>query len=166
MLSDLPVKDERLQQIKAATLEDQNLSLLKQVIMQGWPNDRDEVLEVLRPFFSYRDELTVQDGIIMRGERILIPSSLRKEIKQKLHAGHLGINSCLRRARELVFWPGMSSEIRQFIESCDTSATLSTRQSPEPLFMRPVPERPWQDVATDIFTWEDRDYLVTADCFS
>ncbi|KAJ8050047.1 hypothetical protein HOLleu_03082 [Holothuria leucospilota] len=64
-------------------------------------------------------------------------------MKEKIHAGHLGINSCLRRARELIFWPGMSSEIRQFIESCGICAAFSDKQASEPLFMHPVPSRPW-----------------------
>ncbi|ELU14067.1 hypothetical protein CAPTEDRAFT_31280, partial [Capitella teleta] len=50
------------------------------------------------------------------------PQSLHAETKKKVHAGHLGINSCLRRARDLIFWPGMSADIRQYVEACTTCA--------------------------------------------
>ena len=120
----------------------------------------------LTPYFSYRDELTVQDGIILRGERVVIPAAMRPDIKVKVHAGHMGINSCLRRARELVFWPGMSSEIRQYIESYDTCATHSDKQAAEPLFMHEVHGRPWQKVGTDLLSFVGRNYLITVDYYS
>ena len=161
-----PIKTDRLQQIKLATLADDTLTQLKAIITKGWPNSKDEVPPTVLPYFSYRDELTVQDGIVLRGERVVIPLSMRGDIKDKVHAGHLGINSCLRRARELVFWPGMSSEIRQYIESCGVCATYCDRQPAEPLVLNKVPNRPFSTVASDIFTIEGHDYLVTVDCYS
>ena len=134
--------------------------------MAGWPTTKKEVPPSITPYFDYRDELTVQGGIILRGERVVIPCSLRLDIKNKLHAGHFGINSCLRRARELVFWPGMSSDIRQTIERCSTCAMYCDRQAAEPLVMNEVPERPYATVACDLFTIQGRDYLVTVDCYS
>ena len=94
---------ERLDRIRGATLLDRVLQELGKVIMEGWPNDRRRVPCRLLPYFSYRDEVTIQDGVIFRGERIVIPSSLRKSMKEKVHAGHIGINSSLRRARDLIY---------------------------------------------------------------
>jgi len=91
---------------------------------------------------------------------------MRNDIKQRVHAGHLGINSCLRRARDIVFWPGMSGELRQFVESCHICATYSDRQPAEPLSMHEVSSRPWEKVGTDLFTFRDRNYLITVDYFS
>ena len=118
------------------------------------------------PYFSYRDELTVQDGIILRGDRIVIQQSLRQDLKTKVHAGHQGVNSCLRRARDLIFWPGMSADIRAYVESCDTCATYCAKQPEQPLQMHQVPERPWQKVGSDIFSIKGRNYLVTVDYYS
>ena len=99
-LSYLPIKSDRLDEIRVATERDESLSCLKNTIMKGWPPNKDAMPNSLTPYFSYRDELTVQDGIIMRGERVVIPAAMRPYIKVKLHAGHMGINACLRRARE------------------------------------------------------------------
>lgn len=118
------------------------------------------------PYFNYRDEITVQDGVLLRGERVIIPKVLRSGIVHKVHAGHSGINSCLRRARELIFWPGMSADIRQYVETCDVCSSLPNRQAPEPLYMHDTPDRPWKKVGTDMFTICQRDYLVTVDYFS
>ena len=119
----LPIKRDRLDEIRVATERNESLSCLKNTNLKGWPPNKDAVPNSLTPYFSYRDEQTVQDGVILRGERVVIPAAMRPDIKVKVHAGYMGINSCLRRARELVFWPDMSSEIRQYIESCDTCAT-------------------------------------------
>ncbi|XP_041351023.1 uncharacterized protein K02A2.6-like [Gigantopelta aegis] len=135
-------------------------------IVKGWPDKRSDVPPSITPYFDYRDELTVQDGIVLRGERVIIPVSMRKDLKDKVHAGYFDINSCLRRARELIFWPRMSSEIKHYIESCDICASHSRKQSTEPLHMHEVPNRPWEKVGTDIFTIRGRNYLITVDYFS
>ena len=112
------------------------------------------------------DEITAQDGLLLRGERIVIPLSMRNAVKTKAHAGHIGVKSCIRQARDLVYWPGMSSEIRQFVVNCDTCARHTSKQQPETLFLHPVPDRPWQKVGIDIFTIKSRNYLVTVDYLS
>ena len=102
--------------------------------MNGWPTNERDLSPSLIPYFNHRDELTVQDGIILRGNRVVIPTSLRTQ---------MDINSSLRRARDLIYCPGMSSEIRQFIETCDTCATLCVKKSTEPLCVHDVSDRPW-----------------------
>lgn len=161
-----PFNPQRLSEIKQATASDDTLVQLMDTVVKGWPNEKSKLPVCITPYFDYRDELTVQDGIVLRGERVVIPTSMRKDLKDKVHAGHFGINSCLRRARDLIFWPRMSSEIRQYIESCDICASHGTKQAPEPLNMHEVPNRPWEKVGTDIFTIKGRNYLVTVDYFS
>ena len=85
-----------------------------------------------------------------------------KKWQKKAHSGHLGINSCLHRACELVYWPGMSSDIQLHVESCK----FSDRQPGEPLTMKSVPDHPFCVVATDILTLKWRDYLVFVDTYS
>ena len=113
-----------------------------------------------------RDELTVQDGLIFRGERVVIPSSLRQVMKQKVHSSHMGIDSCLRRAREHIYWTGMSAEIKQQIEACETCGKFGMNQPKEPLMPHEVPSRPWEKVGTDIFEHDNKEYLVTVDYYS
>ncbi|KAJ8049054.1 hypothetical protein HOLleu_01612 [Holothuria leucospilota] len=153
-------------QIRVATQKDEILQKLMEVTVKRWPSDKRELSPSLARYYSYRDEITVQDGLAISEERLIIPTAMRLQMKEKIHAGHLGINSCLRRARELIFWSGMSSEIRQFVESCGTCAAFSDKQASEPLFMHPVPSRPWEKVGSDLFTFSGRDYLITVDYYS
>ena len=83
--------------------------------MAGWPAQKHALPDTVTPLFNYRDELTVYDGVVLRGDRIVIPKMMRKDMLTKLHAGHIDINSSLRRARDLVFWPGMSNDIRECV---------------------------------------------------
>jgi len=157
---------DRLDKIRGATTQDTILQELAKVILAGWPNDRHDVAPDLLPYFSFRDELTIQDGVIFRGERIVVPASLRGDMKQKLHHGHLGINSCLRRARELIYWPQMSSDIRHYIETCGVCATFGTKQPAEsPITTEPT-TLPWTKVGVDMFNVSGKEYLVTTDYHS
>ena len=110
-LIEIPLNKNSLLKFKHATEEDQVLKQLKNVISSGWPQNKEDLTPEFRSYFHYRDEMTIEDGIILRSERIVVPSSLRYEMKTKIHTGHMGINSCLRRARTYLYWPGMSSEI-------------------------------------------------------
>ena len=161
-----PFRRERLDDIRRATEKDQALQELTKTVSAGWPSEKNCLPENVKPFYNYRDELSVHDGIVVRGDRVIIPKTMRKEMLIKLHAGHSGINSCLRRARDLIFWPGMSSDIREYLASCDTCAETPSKQGPEPVYAHEVPDRPWEKVGTDLFTIEGRDYLVTVDYFS
>ena len=162
----LPIKGTYLQQVQTETNKDGDMKMLKEMIIQGWPSQKDELVPCLLPYFSIRDELSVQDQVIIRGSRIVIPKMLRRDVMKKIHTGHLGVNSCLRQARELVYWPGMSTELRQYIEGCHICATYADRNPREPLKMTEIPEYPWQKVATDLFTIAGRDYLITVDYYS
>ncbi len=166
MASDLPISDERLKDIQDHTDSDDNLQTLRQIIQNGWPEDQLSVPEPVRPFFHHRDELSVQNGILFRGERAVIPITLRKDMMVRIHTSHIGVEGCLRRARECLYWPGMNAEVKDFISKCDICRTNETQQPKETLLPHDVPDRPWSKVATDLCTFSDSDYLVTVDYYS
>ena len=157
-----PVKERQCDEIRQAS-SDEEMIKLKETIMTGWPTHKDQVPVEIRAFFPYRDELTVQDGLVIRGQRLVIPKSLRRKMTTKCHAGHLGINASLRRARDTIFWPGMSTEVRDFVETCGICSSMPVKLSPEPVISREIPERPWQRVGSDIMTFESKNYLITTD---
>ena len=53
----------------------------------------------------------IEDGILMKGQKIIIPASLKQQYIAKIHAGHTGIESCLKKAHELIFWVNYSKDI-------------------------------------------------------
>lgn len=106
MVQYLPVRPERLQQLK---LHNEALQLLNTVIRNGWPEEKRELPIQLTPYFSIRDKLSIQDGIIFRSERVVVLTIPWDEMKNAIHQADLRTESCLRRARECPYWPGMNS---------------------------------------------------------
>ena len=166
MIRYLPISDQRLDEIRAETRKDQSLRELSENMLVGWPeNKEDDTLT--HPYFSMRDDLTVQDGLVFKGNSVVLPKSLRAVVNLKIHSFHRGIEACLRRARECIYWPGMSVEMKQYISACKTCRELdSTTHTKETLMSHEVPSRPWEKIATDIFTLDGKDYLVPIDYYS
>lgn len=167
MVNYLPISDERIDEIKAATRKDHSLQSLSETILKGWPEEKKLAPELTHPYFDMRDELTLQDGLIFKANAVVIPKNLRADMKARIHSSHLGTESCLRRARECIYWPGMSAEIKQYISACEICREFDTTSQPkESLMSHEVPSRPWERVGADIFTLDGKDYLVTIDYYS
>ncbi|XP_062595327.1 uncharacterized protein K02A2.6-like [Saccostrea cucullata] len=122
----------------------------------------------MHPYFHVRDELSVQDGIVYRGTRCVIPKALRAEVMGKLHQSHIGAEGCLRRARECVYWPNMNSEIKDLVSKCETCRTYEPSQQKETLISHEIPNRPWSVVGVDLFQSpvSDDQYLISVDYYS
>ena len=101
---------------------------LKKVILEGWPDHRDSTPPEVHAYFSFRDELAAHDGVLFKGLRCIIPTSLRAKVKEKIHRAHIGIQGCLRRAREVVYWPGMNQEITDYVSQCEVCNTFARHQ--------------------------------------
>ena len=80
-----------ISQIQEASTQDDHLQHLKSFIIAGWLRMRDELHSYLRPYWSYRDDLAVIDGVVMKGRHILIPTSLKQQGLDQLHTNHMGI---------------------------------------------------------------------------
>ena len=139
---------------------------LQNTIMQGWPNERSNTSNELHAYWNIRDELSVHQGLILKGSKIVIPTKMRKEILIKIHAGHQGREKCKQRARQVVFWPGMNSDIDNIVESCETCQQHQHNHQKEPLKPYPVPSRPWQVVGTDLCEINKKEYLIIVDAYS
>ena len=168
MVQDLPLSAARMDDIQEHTAKDETLQVLIKVISNGWPGEKSTVPVEAAPYFNIRDELSVQSGIILRGERAVIPKSVRRDMLQRIHASHMGIEGCLRRARECLYWSAMSSQIKDLIQHCEICRSSDTKQQKEPLHSHDVPERPWAKVGVDhdLFKFNKTDYLIIVDYFS
>ena len=123
------------------------------------------ISHILRPYLSIAEELTIENNLLMRGSRIVIPSSLRKDILNKIHAGHQGITKCRERARQSVWWPGISKELEELVKRCHICCKTQSQRA-EPLITTPLPDLSWQKVASDIFEWKKSNYLLIVDYYS
>ena len=76
--SQLSTRIDSLNQLRVAMQEDDALVLLKQIITQGWPRNVKEVPKELQPYWTFREVLTIEDGLILKGTRMVIPSKNMK----------------------------------------------------------------------------------------
>ena len=142
------------------------MQVLTTTTLKGWPEDKSGVPPLVTPYYSVRDELSIYDGVVFMGEQLVVPQALRAEIKKELHTSHAGVEGCLRRARENVYWPGMNCELRQWISTCEPCRVFETSHGKETLMSHEVPRRPWWEkvhVAVDLFSLDQKDYLVAVD---
>ena len=166
MLQYLPVKDETLCQIQNLSQEDAILKTLAWITKQGWPESKLHLPLDVQDYLPFKEELTLQNGVIFKGDRVVIPLQMTAELKRKLHSSHLGVQACQRRAREAFYWPVMYKEIEEYVSKCHICNTYHQGQQREPMISHPVPSRPWQVLAVDLFELQGQDYLVTTDYYS
>ena len=91
------------------------------------------------------------DGIVLKGNRVVMPASLQPEILVNLHESHQGVEKMRLRARSCVFWNGINHDIEVVVRKCATSQEVQRAQPREPLMPLETPSRAWQIVGTDLF---------------
>ena len=155
-----------LERIREHTEKDLTMRLLKQTIYEGWPDQKSECRPELREYWLMREDLGVEDGLIFKCQRLVIPPVLRKNAISVIHQGHMGIDKCLLRARQSMYWPRINSDIKDIIATCNTCQRHQNKQQSEPLLNHDTPQYPWQKIGTDIFTFREDHYLLLVDYHS
>ena len=94
-------------------------------------------------------ELSVNEGVIMRGERLMVPTKLRSAVLAAAHEGCPGRDAMLRQLRQDVWWPGLDKDVKAYTGSCLGCSAAVPRNSTPPMAMRETPERVWSEVQAD-----------------
>ena len=108
----------------------------------------------------------IEDGLILKGDRIIIPEPLRGWVLEVLHTGHQGETKCLLLARESVFWPSITNDIKQLVKDCDVYNKYQAGQPKLPVMQPGLPTRPRKKLGTDIFEFKGNKYLMIVDYYS
>ena len=91
-----------ISQIQQATVQDEHLQYLKNIIISGWPATKDQLHIDIRPYWSYKGEFAVIDGIVMKDRCIIIPKVLKQQALDQLNVNHMGIKKKQNKTRLLV----------------------------------------------------------------
>lgn len=162
----LPATPAKLKEICDATSEDITLSHLKDVIYRGWPEYMKDCPNDLKEYWNFREDLSVESGLVLKGHRLVIPEKLRPGMLELIHQGHLGVEKSLLKAKDCIFWPGISNDIKELSTSCATCIQYAKQQQKQPLQQHSLPSYPWQKLASDLFDFKGSQYLVLADYYS
>jgi hypothetical protein len=164
VMAALPATDKRMEEIRIHQQEDEVCQQITKYLDTGWP-DKWQVKGVMSHYWPHQGEIYQENGILMYRSCIIIPSSLRLEILDRIHEGHQGINKCRRRAITSVWWPGLSRQVEELVKNCRT-CIQEAKQRPEPLEPSEVPQRPWQKLAKDLMELNGNPYLIVVDYHS
>ena len=111
------------------------------------------------------DLISLDNDLLWYNNRIIVPRAMRSKILQLLHVGHSGIAKTQELARYYYYWPGMNNEIKNLIEKCDECQHFRASQ-PLEVQVTSSASSPLESVSMDLFSLNQKDYLVIVDRFS
>ena len=161
----LKVEPTRLESLQEETKADPTLAELTDLIITGWPDSMQDLQGHLHPYWCFRDELTILDGLVMKGNRVVIPSSMRPGTLTRLHDAHQGLTSTLQRARRTVYWPKLQDDITEMIGRCSECQRHGNKK-PRPPERQISATRPMEILGMDLVQFQNQIALVTVDYFS
>src|SRR5277367_3572717 len=169
MLCDLPESESEViltsASISAKSRTDPLLSRVVTCLRSGsWPS---EISEDLTPFYSRREDLTIESDCLKWGSRLIVPSVFRSRILDHLHGSHQGIVKMKALARMYVWWPKMDQDIEDTCKACSACAIHQSMPPQSPTFSLVWPDKPWHRIHIDLAgPFHGKTYLVVIDAFS
>lgn len=143
------------ERVKAATINDEHLQTLKSYIINGFPEKCCELPDSVKPYWNSRYDLSITDEVVLFGNRIVIPATLRSEVCSILHSAHQGTGGMNERAKATVFWPGITDAIQKRRKQCATCWRIAPSQQHLPPAEPFIPTSPFQAIATDYYKQGD-----------
>ena len=143
-LEELPIKASDL---ASETNKDPILKQVKQFTLKGWPEQVTQ--KALQPYARHKNELTVQNGCILYGIRVVIPSKFQSKMLQLLHETHPGKVRMKSLARSHMWWPKVDEQIESISDSCKPCAEMAKDPAKTSHHKWEFPERPWQRLHID-----------------
>ena len=142
-----------IKQIAQKTESDAVLKKVRDMVKSGKKPTNKENNEKVKKFIQILPELTVTtNGILLKGERMVLPESLQDTAIQLAHRGsHPGRSGIERRLRYHFFFHSMYEKVKQFIQQCKECSLFVDKKTKEPLKHHKIPKKSWETVAVDLF---------------
>ena len=128
-----------------------------------WPT---ELAPEIKPYHRRQNELSLEDGCILLGQRVIVPSIFRKPMMDELHSGHLGIVRMKSLARCHIWWPNIDKDIQELAECCYACKENQATPPASPSHPWMPPEGPLERVHVDFASWRGKHFLVLVDAYS
>ena len=153
--------------LRQESAKDPVIATVMRYVREGWPLNNSEInLEVLK-FRKLTDSLSICNGCLVHGTRVVIPQSLQPQILEILHLGHFGMERMKQLARTAVYWPGIDAAIEMASRRCTSCAEHQNKPPKPPVHPWMLPEKPWSRLHLDhAINFMGRDWLVVTDAYS
>ena len=141
------------------------MTLLKYIVQTGRPHEIHDILKDIQPYWTFWEQITIGDGLLLKGTCIIVPQTLHKEMIQLLHTGHLRLEKCLNRAKQSMYWPSLYDELKDLITNCITCLKFSAQKptSDKQHARYEIPIHPWSNSLLISFHFEGDSYLLIVD---
>ncbi|XP_052749773.1 uncharacterized protein K02A2.6-like [Galleria mellonella] len=150
--------------IKEETGKDPVLREVSNHIKLGWKNQCNSHL---KPYYRKREELAIENKIIMWGGRIVIPQGIQKAVLHYLHRGHPGTSAMRALARFYVWWPSIDEDIDRYIKLCHKCQENRPNDPELPIYSWSIPEKNWERIHIDFAgPFEGKYWVVVVDALS
>ena len=117
-------------------------------------------------YWNYRDKLSTVDGIVVKGNHIIIPTKYQPELLSLLHDdSHLGIDKCIQHAKGSIYWPSITEDIKSNVNKCEKCLAHCRHNQKEPYIPIDIPIGASKSIATDLFMFQDKTYILIIDLF-
>ena len=136
----------QLSEIQEATMKDEELQLVQRALETSKWDDKS-----ISAYVAVREEITTVNGVLLRGQRLIIPYSLRSRTIALAHRGHLGIVKTKQNLRTKVWWPKVDKQAEQHVKECLTCQISGNPEPPPPLAVVSPPIEPWSCVHVDFY---------------
>nr|KAG5693828.1 hypothetical protein BaRGS_004436 [Batillaria attramentaria] len=147
--------------------KDPVIATVMRYVREGWPLKHAEINEEVRKFQKLSDSLSICNGCLIYGTRVVIPQSLQPKILDLLHIGHFGMERMKQLARTAVYWPGIDAAIEMTSRRCDSCGEHQNKPSKPPVHPWMLPEKPWSRVHVDhAINFMGTNWLVITDAYS
>ena len=159
---------DKLQTLHESTKQDDTLVLLKEIVTQGSPEKIKDLPPELQPYWTFWEAITVADGLLLKGNCIIIPDKDRPQILKQIHEGHLGIQSAYTGQKPLCTGQKLYDELKALVTNCTICLKYSASNRKDSTKIGPplgqeIPTQPWKKLATDLFTYDRVNYLLVVD---
>lgn len=161
-----PLTDTHFMPLQKQTQTDIELQSVMQYINNGWPDHKQNCVDSAKPYWCYKDELFISYDLVWKGNRVVVPKSMRNEMLKRIHIGHLGLEKCKLRARETIFWPNINSQLEDYITKCGVCLSCKNENKKETMISHDIPNRAWSKIGTDCFHFNGEKYLLVIDYYS
>ena len=154
--------DPVFERIRRAAQVDDTMIALRETILRGFPNSKNDLQPTLKPFWAMRCQLAIddRDDMIVAGLRIVVPEACRRKLLQDLVQMHQGTTKLRQRARLTLYWPGMDRDVETVAQSCKSCTESMPSNPPEPLRPHEPATRPFEQVHADFATFNGRNLLI------
>ena len=133
-----------LEQVRIESKNDKTLESVRHAITTGnWDSD------TVKPYKQFKEQLTEFEGIVLKENRIVLPTNLQKCAINIAHQGHLGETKTKSLLRSKVFWPSLSTDVDNTVSTCLACQAVIDNNKPEPLKLSPLPTAPWCEISAD-----------------